>query len=289
MVSLSRMRQIVTQLSGPIHLLARRSLADCESAASDHPLPSASVSGNHSNHKGKSTVPLAFKSRLALPIGIKSSRDISRSHFAAKCEREMSHVGISMEKARRDLHASHASALRRLDGLPKSKGTGHVLNVRFMLSTPLYPRTASRMSLRWPRGSTFIVTSLAIDSLNRERFSSDGASPSAVVRQTISGYKFVAVRARLGDSAGSIPATCIAGYLFATDKVHVKQTDLCARANNVSYEALDDECCSISGCYPVPRPLTLNLTLKMTLNIKTKVIFVFSVPNLTLKRVLREI
>ena len=44
-------------------------------------------------------------------------------------------------------------------------------------------------------------------------------------------------RARLGDSAGSIPATCIAGYLFATDMVHVKQTDLCARANNVSYEA----------------------------------------------------
>ena len=47
------------------------------------------------------------------------------------------------------------------------------------------------------------------------------------------------MRARLGDSAGSIPATCIAGYLFATDKVHVKQTDLCAHANNVSYEALD--------------------------------------------------
>ena len=46
---------------------------------------------------------------------------------------------------------------------------------------------------------------------------------------------------RLGDSAGSIPAACIAGYLFATDKTHVKQTDLCARANNVSYEALDDE------------------------------------------------
>ena len=52
--------------------------------------------------------------------------------------------------------------------------------------------------------------------------------------------------------------------------------------------ALDDECCSISECYPVPRPLTLNLTLKMTLNIRTKVIFVFSVPNLTFKRVLRE-
>ena len=42
------------------------------------------------------------------------------------------------------------------------------------------------------------------------------------------------------------------------DKVHVKQTDLCARANNVNYEDLDDECCSISGCYPVPRALTLN-------------------------------
>ena len=40
--------------------------------------------------------------------------------------------------------------------------------------------------------------------------------------------------------SGSIPATCITGYLFATDKVHVKQTDLCVRANNVSYEALDD-------------------------------------------------
>ena len=53
--------------------------------------------------------------------------------------------------------------------------------------------------------------------------------------------RYTCVRARLGDSAGSIPATCIAGYLFATDKVHVKQTDLCARANNVSYEALDDE------------------------------------------------
>ena len=91
------------------------------------------------------------------------------------------------------------------------------------------------------------------------------------------------------DSADSIPATCIAGYLFATDKVHVKQTVLCVRTNNVSYEALDDECCSISGCSPVPRPLTFNLTLKMTLNIKTKVIFVFSVPNLTFKRVLREI
>ena len=52
------------------------------------------------------------------------------------------------------------------------------------------------------------------------------------------------MRARLCDSASSIPATFIAGYLFATDKAHVKQTDLCARANNVSYEALDDECCS---------------------------------------------
>ena len=81
---------------------------------------------------------------------------------------------------------------------------------------------------------------------------------------------YTCVRARLGDSAGSIPATCIAGYLFAANKVHVKQTDLCARANNVSYDALDDECCSISGCNPVARPLTLNLTLKITLNIKNK-------------------
>ena len=78
------------------------------------------------------------------------------------------------------------------------------------------------------------------------------------------------MRARLGDSAGSIPATCIAGYLFATDKVHVKQTDLGARANNVSYEALDDEYCSISGCYPVPRPLTLNVDLEDDLEHKNK-------------------
>ena len=85
--------------------------------------------------------------------------------------------------------------------------------------------------------------------------SSGGASPSAVVRQTFSvglqicsnvpttattNRRYTCVRARLGDSAGSIPATCIAGYLFATDEVHVKQTDLWARANNVSYEALDD-------------------------------------------------
>ena len=45
-----------------------------------------------------------------------------------------------------------------------------------------------------------------------------------------------------------------------------KLNKLRGRANNVSYEVLDDECCSISGCYPVPRPLTL----KMTLNIKNK-------------------
>ena len=92
---------------------------------------------------------------------------------------------------------------------------------------------------------------------------------------------YTCVRARLGDSAGSIPATCIAGYLFATDKVHVKQTDLCVRANNVSYDRLSmTSIFNISGCYPVHRPLTLKLTLKMTLNIKTKVIFVSQRPKL---------
>ena len=40
----------------------------------------------------------------------------------------------------------------------------------------------------------------------------------------------------------------------------------------------------ILGRYPVPRLLTLNLTLKMTLKSKMKVILVFSVLNLNLER-----
>ena len=45
----------------------------------------------------------------------------------------------------------------------------------------------------------------------------------------------------------------------------------------------------ISGQYPVVRPLTRNLTLKLTLKDKLKVIFLFSVLNLTLERGLEEI
>ena len=43
-----------------------------------------------------------------------------------------------------------------------------------------------------------------------------------------------------------------------------------------------------SGRYPVPCPLTSNLTFKMILEIKIKVIFVFSVLNLTLEQGLEE-
>ena len=45
----------------------------------------------------------------------------------------------------------------------------------------------------------------------------------------------------------------------------------------------------ISGRHPVFHPLTLNLTFEMTFNIEMKVIFVLSVPNLTLEEGLEEI
>ena len=93
---------------------------------------------------------------------------------------------------------------------------------------------------------------------------SGGASPSAVVRQTISGYKFVAMcqqrqqRRPVGALAcgrGSVtpPAPFLLRVLRVTysqpiPTVHVKQTDLCARANNVSYEAFDDVTGPILTC-----------------------------------------